>query len=171
MSKGVAVNGFVSEEELERSPGYPSKERMQQGPVVVIECPQEIPCNPCEEACPHHAISVGEPITNCPRLDETKCVGCGLCIPRCPGLAIFLIDLTHSDKRAAVSIPYEYLPLPHMNQKVTAVNRAGEPVCEAEVIKVADTKPNDRTAVVTVTIPNDYAQEVRGIVRLGGHHG
>lgn len=171
MSKEVAANGYVSQAELEQSPGYPSKERMQQGPVVVIECPQEIPCNPCEEACPHHAITVGTPITNCPQLDESKCIGCGLCIPRCPGLAIFLFDLTYSDALAAVTVPHEYLPLPEVGQKVAAVNRAGKPVCEGEVVKAVATKANDRTAVITVAVPKEHAQEVRGIVRLGGRHG
>ena len=144
---------------------------MQQGPVVVIECPQEIPCNPCEEACPHDAITVGTPITNCPQLDETKCIGCGLCIPRCPGLAIFMVDLTYSDELAAVTVPHEYLPLPEAGQKATAVNRAGKPVCEAEVLKIVNTKANDRTAVITVTVPKEHAEEVRGIVRLGGQRG
>ena len=163
MSKEVAVNGYVPQAELERSPGYPSNERMQQGPVVVIECPQEIPCNPCEEACPHHAITVGTPITNCPQLDETKCIGCGLCIPRCPGLAIFLVDLTYSNELAAVTVPHEYLPLPKVGQKVATVNRAGKPVCEAEVVKVVNTKANDRTAMITVTVPCEHAAIVRGI--------
>ncbi len=163
MSKEVAANGDVSQAELERSPGYPSKDRMQQGPVVVIECPQEIPCNPCEEACPHDAIIVGTPITNCPQLDETKCIGCGLCIPRCPGLAIFLVDLTYSDGLAAVTTPHEYLPLPEVGQKVAAVNRDGKPVCKAEVVKVVNTKANDRTAMITVIVPREYAAIVRGI--------
>ena len=163
MSEGIAVNGYVSQQELEQSPGYPSQERLQQGPVVVIECPQEIPCNPCEEACPYQAITVGEPITNCPQLHEEKCIGCGVCIAQCPGLAIFLVDLTYSEGLATVAFPYEYLPLPEVGQKVTTVNRAGEPVCEGEVIKVMNAKANDRTPVITVSVPRKYATTVRSI--------
>ena len=36
--------------------GYPSKERLAKGPIVVIECPEEIPCNPCETICPKNVI-------------------------------------------------------------------------------------------------------------------
>jgi len=167
VSKGVAANGYVSQAELERSPGYPSQERLQQGPVVVIECPQEIPCNPCEEACPYQAITVGDPITNCPQLHEEKCIGCGLCISRCPGLAIFLVDMTYSNELAAVTFPHEYLPLPEVGQKVTTVNRAGEPACEGEVAKVVNAKANDRTPVITVTVPREHAPTVRGLLRCG----
>ena len=41
-------------------PGIPSEERMKLGPVACIECLQQIPCNPCEEACPRGAITVGK---------------------------------------------------------------------------------------------------------------
>lgn len=163
MSEGIAVNGYISQQELEQSPGYPSQERLQQGPVAVIECPQEIPCNPCEEACPHQAITIGTPITNCPQLDEDKCIGCGLCISRCPGLAIFLVDLTYSEESAAVAFPYEYLPLPDVGQEVAAVDRAGKPVCEAKVINVMNAKANDRTPVITVSVPRKHATTVRSI--------
>jgi len=171
VSEGLTVNGYGSKEELERSPGFPSEKRLREGPVAVIECIQEIPCNPCEAACPHEAIVVGLPITNPPQLDEAKCIGCGVCIPRCPGLAIFLVDATYSEDRATVAFPYEYLPLPKVGQTVTAVNRAGEPVCEGEVVKVATAKNSDRTAVITLAIPKEHAEVVRGMMRLGGHRG
>ena len=47
------------------------------GPIPVIECPEYIPCNPCETACPTHAITIGKPITNLPTLNVDKCTGCG----------------------------------------------------------------------------------------------
>jgi Fe-S-cluster-containing hydrogenase component 2 len=141
---------------------------MLEGPVVVIECIQEIPCNPCEEACPKEAITVGSPITNLPQLDEEKCIGCGLCLSSCPGLAIFLVDLAYSDELATVAFPYEYLPLPEVRQRVTTVDRAGKPVCEGEVVKVTDAGAADRTPIITVAISSKYAGEVRGILRPGG---
>ena len=88
-----------------QGPGIPSAERRAKGPVACIECFQHIPCNPCEASCPRHAITIGSEITDLPRLDETLCNGCGLCMTRCPGLAIFTVD--ESGERARVSFPYE----------------------------------------------------------------
>ncbi len=158
-------NGSLTTEELVGSSGYPSKERFLLGPVAVIECAQEIPCDPCESACPFGAIRVGEPITNLPVLIEEDCVGCGRCLPCCPGLAIFLVDKTYSDEFAAVSFPYEFLPLPKKGQEVWAVNRAGASVCPAKVVRVSNPKSNDRTAVLTIAVPQGLADRVRGIKR------
>lgn len=158
--------GIMSKKELETSPGYPSKEDLKKGPVVVIECTEEIPCDPCETVCKGGAIVVGKPITNLPRLDSEKCNGCGLCIPICPGLAIFLVDATYSENEAAISFPHEYLPLPKENDEVEAVNRKGRIVCKGKVIKVRSPKRYDHTPVVTVAVPKKYLHEVRGIKRL-----
>jgi hypothetical protein len=43
MSKGVALTGIPSEEELQNSPGYPNLEDFEKGPIAVIECVQEEP--------------------------------------------------------------------------------------------------------------------------------
>ena len=80
----IATTGVPSEDELLSSPGYPLAEDFEEGPIAVIECVQEIPCNPCEEACPNGCIVVGEPITNLPRFDASECTGCGLCTEICP---------------------------------------------------------------------------------------
>lgn len=64
----VEYDGYAHIDELLRPPGYPSEERFEEGPVAVIECLQEIPCNPCETACKAGAIEVGEPITKIPVL-------------------------------------------------------------------------------------------------------
>lgn len=153
--------GVVSLSELRSSPGYPSAERLESGPVAVIECIQEIPCNPCESACRFSAIVVGKPITNLPKLVESKCRGCGECIPACPGLAIFLVDRTYSATEASISMPYEYLPLPEIGSVVDVLDRRGERVCSGRVIRIANPQRNDNTAVVTVVIPKRYSEQVR----------
>ncbi len=145
------------------SPGYPSEERLRKGPVAVVECVEEIPCNPCETICPFEAITVGKPIINLPKLDEKKCKGCGKCIAVCPGLAIFVVNHNFNKKEAAVSLPYEFLPLPKKEEKVDALNRKGERVCSGKIIKVIPPEKNNHTAVITVAIPKKYSGEVRNI--------
>jgi Fe-S-cluster-containing hydrogenase component 2 len=144
---------------------------MKTGPRAVIECPQEIPCNPCEGACPRHAISVGQPITNIPRLDEEKCTGCGLCIPACSGLAIFVVNPEYSDTEATVAFPYEYLPLPSPGDIVQAVDRQGAIACEARVLSVVCPPRYDHTAVVTVAVPKGMEETVRSMARKKGGAG
>jgi len=157
-------DGVLSPEELAKLPGMPSEERLEQGAVAVIECAQEIPCNPCEEACPKGAIRVGEPITNLPVLASDKCTGCGLCIPVCPGLAIFVVDMTYSDQEATLQLPYEFLPLPEKGEMVTALDREGRAVCSARVVNVRNPKKFDHTPVITIAVLRDQAMNVRNIV-------
>lgn len=166
MKSGVLYNGYPSLEEIKSADGWPTPERFAKGPVAVIECVQEIPCNPCEAACPFHAITVGEPITNFPCLDREKCTGCGACISACSGLAIFVVDKTYSGTEGTVSFPFEYLPLPQKGDTVDALDRAGGFVCKSTVVRVANPPKNDHTPVVTVAIPKEYTDDVRTIRRL-----
>jgi Fe-S-cluster-containing hydrogenase component 2 len=158
--------GYVTIEELKTFKLFPSDDRFAKGPVAVVECIQEIPCNPCESACPVGAIKVGEPITALPMVDPNSCTGCGLCVAQCPGLAIFLVDKTYSDTDATVAFPYEYFPLPEAGDAVTAVNRAGETVCDAKVVKVMNPKSFNRTPVVTIAVPKELSSDVRSIKRI-----
>jgi Fe-S-cluster-containing hydrogenase component 2 len=159
----LAKNGFFDKNELDKLPGVPSKERLQKGPVVVIECAQKIPCNPCEEACHKNAIKIGDSIIELPVLDSELCTGCGLCIASCPGQAIFVVDMTYSETEAAVQLPFEFLPYPKQGEIVDGLDRSGETVCDAKVLKVLNPKKFDRTAVITVSVPKKFGMEVRNI--------
>ena len=147
-------------EKLKKSPGWPSEERLNKGPVAVIECLEEIPCNPCETVCPKNSITVGSPITNLPEFHDI-CTACGKCVMICPGLAIFLIDRTYSDKEALLTLPYELLPLPVKGDKVVAIDRVGEAVCDGRVVRVNSNKSNNKTNLVSITVPKEYSDEVR----------
>ncbi len=166
MNVGLKKTGAPSFEELQASPAFPTREQLRHGPIAVIECIEEIPCNPCETACPKGAIRVGSPITNLPTISIEDCIGCGKCVSACPGLAIYVKDYTYSEDTATISFPFEFYPLPEKGMSVTAVGRHGEPVCEGKVISVANPKANNRTAVVTVAYPKAYFDAVISMKRL-----
>ncbi|KPJ62516.1 MAG: hypothetical protein AMS15_03575 [Planctomycetes bacterium DG_23] len=132
-------------------------------PEILIECPEEVPCNPCEEVCPRGAIEIGSPITNLPRYREARCTGCGLCIAACPAQAIFLIDRSFSQGYARLDLPYEELPLPRKQQTVGLLDREGKKIARGRVIKTRRIKAFDKTAVVSVAAPQQIAHSIRYI--------
>nr|WP_288556511.1 4Fe-4S binding protein [uncultured Mediterraneibacter sp.] len=157
--------GYLEYEELKTKQILPSPARYEKGPVAVIECVQEIPCNPCESSCRLGAIEIGDPITNLPYLVEEKCIGCGVCVSKCPGLAIVIVDKSYSKTTATIAFPYEYYPTPSIGDIREAVNRKGNVLCSAKVVKVLNPENFDHTPVVTIEIPKDLADEVRSIKR------
>lgn len=166
MKENLKTVGSPSLEELENSPAFPRMENFLKGPVAVIECIEEIPCNPCETSCPRGAISIGKPITNLPRIDFEKCVGCGICAAACPGLAIYIKDYTYSEEEALITFPYEYLPLPEIGNKVRVTGRKGEEICNGRVVRINRAKMNNRTALVSVAYPKEHFHEAITIKRL-----
>jgi Fe-S-cluster-containing hydrogenase component 2 len=158
-------DGYVSLEELKAVNLLPSEARLAKGPVAVVECIQEIPCNPCEAACNFGAIKIGDPITQLPIVDEDACTGCGLCVAQCPGLAIFIVDETYSDTEATISFPYEYYPTPKEGDTRIGVKRNGQEIGDVKVVKVMNPASFKNTPVVTIAVPKEYANEVRSIKR------
>jgi len=152
-------DGILTPEEIEGQ--TPPADRAAKGPVVVVECVERIPCNPCVDACPRGAITIDGDINDIPSVDHERCNGCGLCISACPGLAIFVIDASAAGESGAVMLPYEYRPLPREGEIVTALDRGGEPVCDARVTRVLSSKALDRTPIVTIEIPKSRIMEVR----------
>lgn len=144
------------------------EESLTRGCIAVIECYQKIPCDVCELVCHKGAIKVGSPLTKVPKFDSEKCSGCGMCVVACPGLAIFLVDPIFSEKEALVSFPYEYLPILKLGSEVDVVNSLGKVVGKGRVLEVRYAKKFDATRLVTVSVPKQLVQEVRGIVRPKG---
>jgi len=159
----LKTTGILRGKELLSCPGMPTKKRMKQGPVAIIECVQEIPCDPCVDSCRQGAITIGEDITQLPQLIEDKCTGCWTCVPGCPGQAIFVVDLNYSKQKALLMIPYEFYPLPKADSKVKALDREGKVVGGAKVLKVMNSKRNDRTPVVSLLVPKELAMKIRHI--------
>ena len=142
--------------------GVPSQERKEKGPYAVIECPEKIPCDPCVGACPQGAISIPGSMVELPEIDYEKCTGCLVCIPRCPGLAIFVVDERPKD-HSLVYIPYEFLPRPKKGDTARGLDRDGRERCSVTIVKVIDAKKFDRCAIIGFTVPKELAQEIRAI--------
>ena len=153
--------------------GIPSKEmimkkfppigRINKGAVAVIECYKEIPCNPCETACKFDAIKVGEDINNIPEAQFENCTGCAICLSKCPGLAIMIVDGSKSKDTVEVKIPYEFLPLPKEGQIVKGLNREGKYITDVKVLKVLNPRSFDRTPVITIETDRKFLYEIRNI--------
>jgi Fe-S-cluster-containing hydrogenase component 2 len=163
MAGDSSRTGFLSDEELDKGLGIPSEARRRKGAVAVLECLEDIPCNPCEASCKVGAIEVGEDITTPPRLYEDKCVGCRTCVPICPGQAIFIIDESLPDDKATIEMPYEYRPLPEEGEVIVALDRAGKEIGEATVSAVRKTKKMDQTATVIIEVPREWSMKARAI--------
>ena len=148
----------MANDEIERYPGVTH----MKGIHPVIECTQNIPCNPCQDACPKKCIKIGANITSLPVVDtESKCVGCGMCVASCSGQAIFLIDEDYEEGYTSITMPYEFLPLPQVGDKGKALSRSGEPVCDAEIISVKSLPAFDKTNLLTMKVPSEYGMKAR----------
>lgn len=74
--------------------------------LVIVECPQRIPCNPCHTGCPTGAIKEFADINDTPQIDYEKCTGCAMCVAKCPDLPVSSqILLTVAMKRPYLSCP------------------------------------------------------------------
>ncbi len=158
VSMNLLEKGYISDEEIERFPGVTK----QKGIHPVIECTQNIPCNPCQDACKMGCIMIGENITSLPAIDkEKKCIGCGMCVASCSGQSIFLVEEDTEPGYGEVTMPYEFLPLPEEGQKGVALGRDGKEVCEAVVKKVRTAKAFDHTYLLTIQVPNEMVMKAR----------
>ena len=158
VSINLLTKGYVSDDEIKRFPGV----TQQLGLHPVIECTQNIPCNPCQDACKKHCIKIGECITSLPQVDkEIKCTGCGMCVASCSGQAIFLVNEEYEEGYASVTIPYEFLPLPEKGCKGYGLSRSGQRICEAEVISVKTSPAYDHTNLLTIKVPKEYSMKAR----------
>lgn len=158
ISTTLLTKGYVADDEIERFPGVTRKP----GVHPVMECTQNIPCNPCQDACPKKCIKIGEKITSLPAVDESAtCVGCGMCVASCSGQAIFLVDETYEEGFASVTMPYEFLPLPKTGDRGIALGRNGQKVCAAEVISVKSSPAFDKTNLITIKVPSEYVMKAR----------
>lgn len=93
--------------------------------------------------------------------EEGDCINCGMCVASCSGQAIFLVDEDCGDGTATVTLPYEFLPLPCEGSKGIALGRDGSKVCEATVVSVKSAKAFDKTHLLTMRVPKEFAMKAR----------
>jgi len=151
--------GIPTDGDLEKV--IPDKKRLAEGPVVIIECFQKIPCDPCAISCKLGAIKPFKDINDLPVVDFDKCTGCGICISSCPGLAIFVIDMNYSDDKSLIKLPHEMLPLPEKGEEVYALDREGSTLGKVKVVKVLKIK--NKTNIISLEVPKNIAMKVRSI--------
>jgi thioredoxin reductase/Fe-S-cluster-containing hydrogenase component 2 len=164
VSENLLRYGFVAFEEVERFPGVVN----QEGVHPVVECTQNIPCNPCQDVCPKKCIRIGSKITALPVIDtKHTCIDCGMCVASCPGQAIFLVHKHIEEGYASVTLPYEFLPLPVAGDLGIALGRDGNEVCKAQVIRVKSLPGFDKTILLTIKVPVDMAMKAR-FYKAGG---
>lgn len=158
ISMNLLENGYLGEEEVKQYPGVTKTI----GIHPVMECTQNIPCNPCQDACPKKCIKIGENITSLPAVDpDAQCIGCGMCVVACSGQAIFLVNEQFEKDYASVTLPYEFLPLPEKGAEGKALDRSGNEVCRAEVVEIKTSKAFDHTNLLTIKVPVDMAMKAR----------
>ena len=109
------------------------------------------------------AIRPFEDINHMPEVLPEECTGCALCVPRCPGLAIFVVDFSYSENEALVAIPYEFLPVPAPGDTVAALDREGAWVADVRVQQGAE-------HAVAGPHPRDLARGAEGPRHDGAQH-
>lgn len=138
------------------------------GIIPIFHCSQEIPCNPCTSVCPQKSIIIDETdIRNLPIYEynpDKPCLGCEKCVTICPGLAITLVDYRKNPEYPTVTIAYEFLSESiHKEDEVTVLDAGGSVLGNVKVIDVKSIKNRDRTVMVKVQAPAEYAKRIAGI--------
>ncbi|MGD2250275.1 MAG: 4Fe-4S binding protein [Candidatus Methanofastidiosia archaeon] len=159
MSDEYRKTGVLTEEKLKE---VISKSEFR-GRIAIVECVEDIPCDPCVTACPVKAIKIDN-LVGKPELDSEKCTGCGSCIAECPGLAIFVVDFDYSENEAVIMLPYEFVPVPEEGEIVDVLDRTGEKCGKGEIVKVKIHK--NKTAVLSVKVEKELAMQVRNVRRI-----
>ncbi len=159
---------YETQKVLKSKPGkifemsYPN---IKQGVYPVLNCVQEIPCNPCTTICPRDSIKIDGSIMN-PPVYTGGCIGCEMCVAICPGLAITLVDFRKGEP--IVTIPFEFNDgILETGQEVEVTDRLGRVLGNGTVIgfryaEKVKTIPV-KTKMVKLKVPREIAEQVSGI--------
>ncbi|MBN1233105.1 MAG: FAD-dependent oxidoreductase [Candidatus Coatesbacteria bacterium] len=124
--------------------------------MPVIRCYQEIPCNPCIDACPFNCITIRSGnIMDLP-VYEGKCIGCGKCVAICPGLAINLVFLDYDEKKekSMILVPYELdETMINIDDIVDTMDYEGNPVGKGVIKKIRKHQSMEKRLLVSIEVP------------------
>jgi Fe-S-cluster-containing hydrogenase component 2 len=126
-----AQRGYHRVDELESENVLPPEHVIDGRRVAVIECVEDIPCNPCGFVCRVNAIAK-ENLCAPGVVDWEKCTGCSLCVAVCPGMAIFC--QMSKDGEGYVTMPYELLPEPKLGDPVELLDRSGDVIGRGTIV-------------------------------------
>lgn len=168
----ISPEWYRTAEILKSRPGATVHEQTpsaESGVFPVIHCNQEIPCDPCTAVCPNDLIEIDpSDIRLLPSFTAAKggkgCTGCEKCVAICPGLAVTLVDFRKDLEFPTVAVPFELLKETlKPGDTVTVEDTEGNALGRVEVGAVKAIKANDRTVIVKVRAPKDYAKRIAGI--------
>jgi NADPH-dependent 2,4-dienoyl-CoA reductase/sulfur reductase-like enzyme/Pyruvate/2-oxoacid:ferredoxin oxidoreductase delta subunit len=168
----IPPDWYRTAEILKSRPGKVEEEQIPEGEtgvIPVLHCAQEIPCDPCASVCSKGLIAIDpNDIRSLPRFIadqvDQKCTGCEKCVTICPALAVTLVDFRKEAENPTVTIPYEFLRESiKVGDAVTVLDAAGNALGNVRVTKVRVNEANDRTIIVKVRAPREYAKRIAGI--------
>jgi len=131
----------------------------------VLHCREEIPCNPCATVCPQGLIAIEGDIRRTPQVCPDKpCLGCERCVVLCPGLAITLVDTRKDPHWPVVTVPLEFTAdVFRRGDRVMALDAEGQELGLVEVLEVSEVGRNDRTRLLRLRVPGEWAEKVAGV--------
>ena len=150
--------------------GVPQTLHHQRG-IASIECFEEISCNKCQTVCPTSAIQLGRvPRNKSPILTESACISCGQCVIECPSSAIVMLQEKEQHSLSQITLPWRGKKNWSEGELATLINRRGETLGSARVIKVAGMAPPPQqiqaVQLVSLEAPTHLIWEARGIKRV-----
>jgi sarcosine oxidase subunit alpha len=169
---GISEDWYRTADILKSKPGKTTPELVpagESGIFPVLHCNQEIPCDPCTAVCPNKLIDIDRTdIRMLPEFlanrDGKGCTGCEKCVAICPGLAITMVDYRKDPEFPTVAIPLEFLKETlRAGDAVVVEDTEGQDLGRVEVAAVRALKANDRTVIVKVRAPKEYAKKIAGI--------
>jgi len=168
----ISEDWYRTAEILKSRPGTTVPERTpgpESGVFPVLHCNQEIPCDPCTAVCPNDLIGIDKTdMRRLPAFVTEKggkgCTGCEKCVAICPGLAITLVDYRKDAEFPTVAIPFEFpKETLAVGDRVVVEDTEGNPLGRVEVAAVKALKANDRTVIIKVRAPREFAKKIAGI--------